>query len=199
MPGPRRVPEAVVVVLLGVLLVGSLLTRAGVAAETAVSNGQAWLSNGQAWQWPLPEPERVVRGFAPPAHDWLPGHRGVDLAGRAGEPVRAAGAGVVGFAGVVAGIGVVTIDHGALRTTYQPLRPAVHPGEQVAAGELIGHLVRAGSHCLPAACLHWGLLRGASYLDPLALLGLAQVRLLPVSGLPPVRVENLYLDLHVCC
>jgi hypothetical protein len=39
--------------------------------------------------------------------------------------------------------------------------------------------------CPVAACLHWGLRRGADYLDPLALLGLGPVRLLPVDGLTP--------------
>ena len=45
----------------------------------------------------------VVRRFSPPPHPWLPGHRGVDLAGRPGAVVRAAGAGTVVFAGTVAG------------------------------------------------------------------------------------------------
>jgi len=49
----------------------------------------------------------------------------------------------------------------------------------VSAGAVLGRLTLAGSHCGPAACLHWGLLRGGDYLDPLALLGLEQVRLLP--------------------
>jgi murein DD-endopeptidase MepM/ murein hydrolase activator NlpD len=134
------------------------------------------------WQWPLrPVPDRIVHDFAPPAEPWLPGHRGVDLAGRAGEPVRAAGSGVVSFAGSIAGVGVVAVTSGPLRTTYQPVRATVHRGDQVAGGEVIGRLSLAGSHCAPAACLHWGLLRGEDYLDPLALLGLEQVRLLPLD------------------
>ena len=43
---------------------------------------------GAAWQWPLPPPAVVVRGFVPPPHPWLTGHRGVDLAGHPGEIVR---------------------------------------------------------------------------------------------------------------
>jgi hypothetical protein len=54
----------------------------------------------------------------------------------------------------------------------------------VAAGAVLGHLTLTGSHCLPAACLHWGLLRGEDYLDPLSLLGLERVRLLPLDGPP---------------
>jgi murein DD-endopeptidase MepM/ murein hydrolase activator NlpD len=123
----------------------------------------------------------VVRDFAPPAEPWLPGNRGVDLAGRPGERVHAAGAGVVTFAGTIAHVGVVSVTTGALRTTYEPLRVRVHRGESVAAGVVLGRLTSAGSHCPPTTCLHWGLLRGDAYLDPLALLGLEQVRLLPLA------------------
>jgi murein DD-endopeptidase MepM/ murein hydrolase activator NlpD len=132
--------------------------------------------------WPLrPVPDRVVRDFDPPALPWLAGNRGVDLAGHPGEPVRAAEAGTVSFAGRIAGIGVVSVTSGALRTTYEPLRVAVRVGQPVSTGTVLGRLTLAGSHCRPAACLHWGLLRGNDYLDPLALLGLEQVRLLPLD------------------
>ncbi|MBV9869424.1 MAG: M23 family metallopeptidase [Frankiaceae bacterium] len=138
------------------------------------------------WQWPLrPVPNRIVHDFAPPAQRWLPGNRGLDLAGRPGAAVHAAGSGVVTFAGPIAGVGVVSITTGALRTTYQPLRVSVHRGDVVTTGEVIGRLTATGSHCPPAACLHWGLLRGDAYLDPLALLGLEQVRLLPLNPQEP--------------
>lgn len=157
--------------VVAVLLSALLATPAGVGPRPP----------GQ-WIWPLdPGPDRVVRDFDPPAQPWLPGHRGVDLAGQAGQAVRSAGAGVVTFAGVIAGVGVVSVTSGPLRTTYEPLRAQVVAGQQVATGAVLGQLVRHGSHCLPAACLHWGLLRGAAYLDPLALLGLEQVRLLPLA------------------
>lgn len=134
-----------------------------------------------AWQWPLPPPATVVRGFEPPVHDWMPGHRGVDLAGAAGEQVVAAGAGVVAFAGAVGRVTVVTIRHAdGLETTYEPVRPLVPAGARVAAGAALGLLLRVGSHCAPQACLHWGLRRAGSYLDPLALVGRARVRLLPM-------------------
>jgi murein DD-endopeptidase MepM/ murein hydrolase activator NlpD len=69
-----------------------------------------------------------------------------------------------------------------MRTTYQPLVPAVHTGDEVAAGDRIGTLVSGHPGCPVAACLHWGLRRGHDYLDPLALLGLGQVRLLPTAA-----------------
>lgn len=134
------------------------------------------------WSWPLrPGPDRVLRDFDPPPKAWLAGNRGVDLAGTAGERVYAAGPGVVSFAGRIAHVGVVSVTSGALRTTYEPVRVSVHAGQWVTRRTVLGRLTLAGSHCLPAACLHWGLLRGSLYLDPLALLGLEQVRLLPLE------------------
>ena len=138
------------------------------------------------WRSPVAPPLRVVRGFEPPARRWLAGHRGVDLAGALGEPIRAAGGGVVTVAGAVAGTLVVAVRHaGGLETTYEPVRPAVRRGRPVRAGDVLGVLVAAGSHCPPSACLHWGLRRGDAYLDPLGLLGPASVRLLPLGGRPP--------------
>ncbi|WP_460352449.1 M23 family metallopeptidase [Actinoallomurus acanthiterrae] len=137
------------------------------------------------WQWPLRPPPPVLRRFDPPAHPWEAGHRGVDLAAPPGRPVFATGAGRVTFAHDLAGRGVVTITHGALRTTYLPVRPVVRPGQIVAAGARIGVVEAVLGHCGQESCLHWGLLRGGSYLDPLSLLGLGPVRLLPWWHAPP--------------
>ena len=49
---------------------------------------------------------------------------------------------------------------------------------------VIGTLQRASSHCFPRACLHWGLLRGETYLNPLTLVGAGPIRLLPLAGTP---------------
>jgi len=97
--------------------------------------------------------------------------------------VRSAAAGVVAFAGRVAGRGVVSVDHpGGLRTSYEPVTATVAQGDQVGAGAVLGRLESVASHCPPAACLHWGLRRGGTYLDPRSLLGAVRVRLLPVWG-----------------
>jgi murein DD-endopeptidase MepM/ murein hydrolase activator NlpD len=111
----------------------------------------------------------VVRGFDPPRSRYGAGHRGVDLAARAGEPVLASAAGTVAFAGSVAGRGVVSIDHGSLRTTYEPVDAQVFVGQRVATGQPIGRQ-GAGGHCA-GRCLHWGLRQGSTYLDPLSLVG----------------------------
>ncbi|MER7248794.1 M23 family metallopeptidase [Kribbella sp. NPDC000426] len=139
---------------------------------------------GATSDWPLqPRPE-VVHGFELPAKPWLPGHRGVDLAGRPGQPVLAATPGTITYAGPLAGRGVVTITTGARRTTYEPVVPAVSVGATVRAGVVIGRLSATGSHCLPRACLHWGLLQGKQYLNPLTLIPDRPVRLLPLTDLP---------------
>ena len=49
---------------------------------------------------------------------------------------------------------------------------------------MIGFLSGEGhASCRPGtACLHWGLLRGDTYLDPLALITQGRLRLLPLGG-----------------
>lgn len=140
------------------------------------------------WQWPLggqgqTEPP-VARPFRPPPQPWAAGHRGVDLVGSPGVPVRAPASGVVAYAGPLAGRGVLTIRVGDLRTTLEPVQPVVHAGDRVRAGDMVGHLQTSASHCLPRSCLHWGALRGEEYLDPLAQLGArpADIVLLPLTG-----------------
>ncbi len=153
----------------------------------------------QPWRPPLERPPRVARPFDPPARPWLPGHRGVDLTARPGEPVLAAGDGRVLYAGMFAGRGVVSIVHGKLRTTYEPVVPSVHAGQPVSAGDRIGVVAGAPSHCSPRTCLHWGLLRGDDYLSPLGLIGRGPLRLLPVWGVPTpygVRVGKVSPELR---
>jgi murein DD-endopeptidase MepM/ murein hydrolase activator NlpD len=124
--------------------------------------------------WPLPGAPVVQHGFARPVLAWASGHRGVDLVARPGEPILAAAGGTVAFAGSIAGKPVVSIDHGSVRTTYEPVVSKVSVGERVARGQVIG-VLGAGGHC--HGCLHWGLRAGKSYLDPLSLLGYSDGRL----------------------
>ena len=134
---------------------------------------------GADWRWPLDPAPRVLRPFDPPERPWLPGHRGADLAAETGQEVLAAGPGRVHFAGTVAGTPVVSVSHGGLRTTYLPVETGLARGDPVAAGQVIGTVAAAPRHCPQRTCLHWGLLRGRDYLDPLSLLGPVPVRLLP--------------------
>ncbi|RRO16211.1 M23 family metallopeptidase [Saccharopolyspora rhizosphaerae] len=128
--------------------------------------------------WPL-DPPAVVRPFEEPESAFGPGHRGVDLAGRAGQPVLAAAEGVVVHAGLLVDRGVVSVEHpGGLRTSYEPITPLVARGDRVTRGQVIGHLEPGHPGCPAQACLHWGLREGGDYRDPLSLIG-SQVRLLP--------------------
>ena len=146
-------------------------------------------------RWPLRPRPTVVRPFEPPTSRWGVGHRGVDLLGRPGQAVHSALAGRVTFAGTLAGRGIVVVDHGGRRTTYEPVRATVSVGDEVTAGAVLGRLETGGSHCFPHVCLHWGLISSAAggslvtsdgsgghYLDPLLLVGAGPVRLLPLRG-----------------
>lgn len=120
----------------------------------------------------------VLRLFDPPAHRWSTGHRGVDIASDDGV-VGAPGAGVITFSGTVVDRGVVTITHAdGLRTSLEPVADAPPAGTTVQAGDPVG-VVEAVGHCR-RACVHWGVRRGETYLDPLSLLGREPVVLLPV-------------------
>jgi murein DD-endopeptidase MepM/ murein hydrolase activator NlpD len=168
--------RAVVVALLLAVLVSPAL-RAGAQASP--------VDPVPVGVWPLQPRPAVLRAFDPPAGPYAAGHRGVDLAGRVGERVRAALGGRVTFAGAIAGRGVVVVDHGPTRTTYEPVAAGVRVGDVLARGQPLGTLELAGSHCLPAICLHWGWIRGDIYLDPLLLVGGGPVRLLPLWQGPP--------------
>jgi len=156
----------------------SVLAAIVLSATTALSSAV----------WPLQPAPEVVAPFRAPEQVWAAGHRGVDLLGWVGQPVHAAEEGTVVFAGRIAGRGVVAVAHGTRRTTYEPLDLAVHVGDPVVAGQVLGTLAWAGGHCPPRACLHWGLVEGKDgYRDPLTLFGCEPqpVRLLPLDVAPP--------------
>lgn len=147
-----------------------------------------------AWATPAlppgskPVPGAILTRFDPPDVVWDAGHRGVDLAGGPGEVVSSAAAGTVTYAAVLAGRGVIVVDHGTVRTTYEPVLATVSVGEVVARGQQIGVLQAGHASCPGTTCLHWGLKEGDVYLDPLLLLG-AEVRLLPASARPADPAE----------
>ncbi|MET8045357.1 M23 family metallopeptidase [Micromonospora sp. NPDC005215] len=177
------IPLALTVQLGGLaVLVAAVPDRAPASTVPVAALASAPAPAGR-FRWPVDGPPRPVRRFDPPPRPWLPGHRGVDLAAPAGAVVRSAGSGTVLFAGLVAGRPVITVAHAdGLRTTHEPVQPAVRPGQPVAAGTPLGELLPGHPGCPAEACLHWGLRRGQEYLDPLALLGLGPVRLLPLGG-----------------
>jgi len=131
----------------------------------------------ERWQWPTGGPVTVVEGFAPPAHDWLPGRRGVTLQYPAPSPVYACASGTVTVAGPIAGRGVISIRHEVgwrvVWSTYLPVTPSVAVGDHVHKGDMIG-VVEGDS-----PTLHWGAKTGRrTYIDPIRMT-LGRPRLLP--------------------
>lgn len=169
---------------MALMLVAAVAFGGGPSPPTASPAPAAGTGTGTdaGYDWPVGGRPLVTREFDRPEHNWLPGHRGVDLAASEGDPVHAAAAGVVVFAGSVAGKPVVSVAHeGGLRTSYEPVEAGVSEGQRVARGDVIGTVTAGHSECTAAtgACLHWGLRRGREYLDPVMTVGARRVRLVP--------------------
>lgn len=158
------------------LFASALIAAAALCAVAPPAHAYVDPTTGQ------PHATRITRSADIPEKNWLPGHRGVDLALSVGGEVRAAEDGTVAFTGVVAGTPVVSIDHpDGIRTTYQPVHALVAAGEPVDEGQVIGRLAasRAGEH----DGLHWGALTGKdAYINPLSLLDTPEIRLKPVDA-----------------
>ena len=173
--------------LLGAVLATVSVTSASAVASTSAGAGPAShrqvapASQAGRWAWPLEPEPAVVRRFDPPDQAWTSGHRGVDLAASVGQPVLVPTDGQVSWTGVIAGRAVVVVlHHGGLRSTFEPVAAARPVGTFVTRGEPVGHVTSTPGHCAPRTCLHWGVLRGETYLDPLTLVGRARVILLPL-------------------
>lgn len=130
----------------------------------------------------LPYATRITRPAEIPEKNWMPGHRGVDLALRVGATVLAADNGTVAFVGKVAGTPIISIDHpDGIRTTYQPVHARVRQGDEVKLGDAIGTLARpTGPQAHLQDGLHWGaLIAKDTYINPLSLLSTPTIRLKP--------------------
>ena len=174
------VPTAFAVFLAALTLSpGGTTKRPGTdAAATRTTS----VATRQGFAWPISPRPAVSRRFEQPLTAWSRGHRGVDLFAVVGQPVFSAGEGVVAFSGVIADRGVVTVRHfGGLRTTYEPVEERLPTGSRVHRGARIGVVSPTPGHCRPLACLHWGAITGATYRDPLSLLGFGQPILLPLG------------------
>ena len=137
--------------------------------------------------WMRPVPGAVARPFVAPRAIYGPGHRGVDFTAPPGTPVVASSAGVVTFAGLVAGSLHVVIDHGdGLRTSSSFLaRSDVQRGQRVVRGQVIGLAGGVGPEHA-AGVFHFGLRVGETYVDPMKLFApvdlAAAVRLVPAHA-----------------
>jgi hypothetical protein len=167
-------PRLAVAALVSAALAAAAVLAAGVLASPAA-----------AASWVRPVRGALARGFDVGGNPFAGGlHRGIDLAARAGAPVRAACGGRVVVAGRVgASGGVVTVACGRWRVSHLPLgRIAVRVGDRVAPGDPIGLAGRARQH----AGLHLGVRdahRRLGYVDPLRFLGPPRIR--PPATAPP--------------
>jgi hypothetical protein len=117
------------------------------------------------WRWPLDAPINIARPFDLPPEPWLAGHRGVDLAAEPGATIYTPAAGVVSFNGWIVDRHVLVIRHGELASTLEPVISSLAVDDAVHAGQPVGSLVSGeAEHC--PGCLHWGVRRGDTYLDP---------------------------------
>ena len=137
-----------------------------------------------AYRLPLDPPAQLLRPFDPPPRPWLAGHRGVDVGATAGVTVVSPAAGVVTFAGDVAGRGVVTVLHAdGRRSSLEPVTATVREGDHVTTGATLGTLAGDAHGGTPGGpALHWGVRVGDRYVDPWLLLpGTGPVVLLPAG------------------
>jgi murein DD-endopeptidase MepM/ murein hydrolase activator NlpD len=119
---------------------------------------------------PPVSPVVVETAFAPPLSRWGVGHRGVDLSAAVGQEIKTIADGVVIYAADLAGRPVISIKHGFVRSTYEPVAALVRSGQWVTSGQPIGLLV-AGHKSCPKGCLHFGVKTDDGYLHPLMVLG----------------------------
>jgi murein DD-endopeptidase MepM/ murein hydrolase activator NlpD len=119
----------------------------------------------------------IVDPFRPPGCPYCPGNRGIEYSTQPGAAVVASSAGTVTFAGPVAGVRYVVVEHiGGYRTTY---------GRLAAALVVAGVAVRSGQRLGTAGPVtFFGLRLGETYLDPAPHLAtvLPQPRLVPLDG-----------------
>jgi len=130
----------------------------------------------------------IVRSFAPVGR--YAGHWGIDYATDEGSEVRAADDGRVTFAGDVAGVLSVTVNHGGgLRTSYSYLSEVL-----VSVGDRVGRsqqIARSGTDHGVAA-VHFSVRIGDEYQDPARWLGCMNE---PSAGLSLCPVPAAYAPL----
>ena len=127
-----------------------------------------------AWSWPLRGD--VLRPYSLGPDPYAAGqHRGVDVAGSAGEAVRAPAAGIVSFVGVVPSSGrTVTIQTDGYAVSLTHLgETTVAKGATVAEGDAVGVAGQSGEVEWPTPYVHLGIRVSSAadgYIDPATLL-----------------------------
>ncbi|MEV1129342.1 M23 family metallopeptidase [Agromyces sp. NPDC049794] len=184
-PSSGRRRRLLVIVASALLLAASvaavLLMPAAANAGPARSVVAEPTVPSEPWEWPVAPPISVVAPFRAPPTPYSAGHRGIDVAAASGDPVVAPAAGVIRFAGPVAGRGVVSIDHGdGVLSAIEPVEASVVPGTAVEPGDVVG-TVASGGHC-DGVCVHFGVRVDGEYVSPFLFLGgLPRAVLLPLG------------------
>lgn len=145
-----------------------VIAAAGLAALTLGSSAAAW-------SWPADG--EVLRPFSLGGDAYAAGqHRGVDVAGPDGSPVRAPAAGTVSFAGSLPtygrGVTILTADGYAVTLVHLG-SIGVAKGDVVTEGAAVGTMGRSGEPEHDVPTVHLGVRVGAQaegYVDPLGLL-----------------------------
>jgi murein DD-endopeptidase MepM/ murein hydrolase activator NlpD len=136
------------------------------AVQATPSPSRRPAPSSAAWRWPLIGPITQKFGETKTQYGF---HQGIDIDGNTGDRVRAARGGRVVVAGTFDSCGglQVHIDHGdGFESWYRHLsRIDVKPGDVVAAGVVIGRVGDTG--CSLGSHLHFGIRRGATFVDPL--------------------------------
>ena len=141
------------------------VTEKIVKGTKKVTNSTTYITGSGQFIWPVPGYRYCSRWYGS-------GHKGVDICAAAGTPIYASAGGTVTKAGYnKAGAGTgygysVIISHGSGYTTVYAhcLSLAVHSGQRVKQGQLIGYVGStgrsSGNHC------HFEIRRNGSYIAP---------------------------------
>lgn len=149
-----------------------LLMAVSAIAPAAAAHGSG------GWAWPVSGPVSLPFGVEYTGSGGSNVHGGLDIDGRAGDPVRACVEGEVVFSGRVPSgegaqtVAVTVLTADGLRVTYLPLATATaRKGLRVQAGDTLGTLADGGDRSITDVHLHLGVRRGETRLDPSTLLG----------------------------
>jgi len=144
-------------------------TRAGASGSPSKATGKAASTNGSAdpenWKWPVNG--RVIRGYVA----GNPSRKGLDIAGREGQPIKASSAGKVVYSGNgLIGYGeLIIIKHSErMLSAYAHNKVRlVQEGEQVSAGQKIAEMGRNDQN---EALLHFEIRTYGKPVNPLVYL-----------------------------
>jgi peptidase M23-like protein len=148
------------------------------------------------WTWPVRGP--VITSYRNGSDPYAAGqHRGIDIGAAAGTRVVAAAGGTVTFAGVVGSSGLTVSERtadGRFDLSYLHLSSvAVHRGDSLEAGAVIGAVGTSGRRSAAAPHLHFGVReagRRTAYRDPLDFLAPPPAGNAPEPAPAPVRVAH---------